>query len=112
MKNEAKVGAKAAKYIQKRDALEDFADQWITTLRKEKHPKRKTVKVGKGKNVLSKWGKGTQKVDEMEYKMWELEDLYRDANEEANKAKNLVCLWLSCRGKRPVGVLPCSGRLS
>jgi hypothetical protein len=92
VKNETKVRSKVEKYIKKREALEDLADKWITTLRKSKHPKRKTVKVNpkdKATGVMTKLGKGSQ-MDEMEYKIEELEQLYRDANEEADKARGLV----------------------
>lgn len=93
VKNESKVSGVVDDYKKKREALEDLADSWISSLKKDKQPKRKqvTVKAKKGdERAVKRWGAGKSKQDVMEYKLWELEEAYRDAKEEGRRAEGMV----------------------
>lgn len=106
VKNVNKLDKLVAEYNKKKCALEDLADGWLGSLRQQKAPKRKmvTVKVKKDDVIAAKrWGEGKSKVDAMEYKMWELDELMRQIREEEAKVQGNVrshpfclCRFTSC----------------
>ena len=93
VKNESQVSGKVDAYKKKRGALEDLADSWLSSLKKDKQPKRKQVTVNAKKGderKVARWGEGKSKQDQMEYKIWELEESYCEAKEEGRRAEGMV----------------------
>jgi hypothetical protein len=92
VKNELKLGKLVAKYEATKTAIEDLGDSWTQSLRRKKKVKRRTVKVSaKGnEHATKRWGAGTSRQDEMEYKMWLLDDLQDRIRDEQGRAKTEV----------------------
>lgn len=115
VKNELKLSKLVAKYQETKTAIEDLGDSWTQTLRRKKKVKRKTVKVrAKGdENATKRWGAGTSWQDEMEYKMWVLDDVQDKIRDEQGRAQSEVRsplwlrLWVTAASCRPPSHAKC-----
>ena len=115
VKNELRLGKLVSKYQATKQQLEDLTDAWTQSLRRKKKVVRKLVKINtKGDpSAAERWGAGKQKVDEMNYKMWLLDDLQSKIEAEQKRANcevrslrlqcshtcTLARRWMICRAR-------------
>jgi hypothetical protein len=94
VKNELRLNKLKEKYKQTKEDIDDLGDAWRQSLRRKLKVKRKIVKVNtKGDEAAQKrWGPGVSRVDEMEYKLWLLNDIQDKLSAEQTRAQKEVRL--------------------
>lgn len=91
VKNELKLGGLYGAYATKKQAVEELTDKWISALRRKATIKRKKVKVKpnkKDKARCDKWGVDKTTADEMEYKLWDMQDALDKVRAEQRRVQH------------------------
>jgi hypothetical protein len=94
VKQELRLTRLVQRYKKAKLDLEDLTDKWISYLRRKKTVSRRQITVKpdpKDPAHVKRWGKGRTKADEMDVRVWQLQDAKAKLNAEQSRARDEVC---------------------